>query len=77
VKSDKKSNFKQLFKLFTIIQPNSYFRVSNHTIISLAIGFVGCRAEQDDTWSINWPITVAGETATQKCPGGSEVAGMD
>jgi len=30
---------------------------------------------QDTTWNITWPATSIGNTAIQKCPGGSEVEG--
>ena len=33
--------------------------------------------EQDGIWNITWPTTMAGETAMQKCPGGSEAEGKD
>ena len=37
--------------------------------------FIDCPMEQDPTWNITWPATSVGDTAIQKCPGGSEAEG--
>ena len=37
--------------------------------------FIDCPMEQDSTWNITWPATSVGDTAIQKCPGGSEAEG--
>ena len=38
--------------------------------------FMGCLSEQDITWNITWPTTDISQVARQKCPGGSEAAGI-
>ena len=34
-----------------------------------------CEAENDTTWNIDWPATLVGSNASQKCPGLSESIG--
>ena len=35
-----------------------------------------CLQEIDVDWNISWPLTIRGEVALQKCPGGAESLGM-
>jgi len=43
--------------------------------ISLLYIAVGCAHQKDTIWNITWPKTNIGESARQKCPGGSEAEG--
>ena len=52
-----------------------FFKFDNYILHTTE--FIGCQFEQDRTWNVIWPVTGVGEEAIQKCPGGSEVAGID
>ena len=41
------------------------------------ICLTGCPKHNEVNWTISWPTTNVGETATQKCPGGIESMGIE
>ena len=47
-------------QLFPILCTNAYTYVHAETLVS-------CAAEPDATWGIDWPFTLAGDTAVVSC----------